>query len=891
MAPRGPTSLASPSTRFVGRTADRERLEELLAAGTRVITLWGPAGMGKTRLAAHLVDRAGIGGRPAAERERGRRGSAGRAKTKARSTAFCELADVRDAPALAAAVARSLAVPLRTRGRDELAQLGDALARRGPMLLVLDNVEQIVEPVAEAVGRWLRVAPEVQFLVTSRDRLRIGDEVCHELAPLSLPERGLEGSEAVELFLDRARAIVPGWSVPPGEDDRLVELVRGLEGIPLILELAAGHVDVLGVAGLVERLPRRLELLASGRRDHDARQATLRGAIAWSWDLLDDVEQSALAECSVFRGGFTVEAAAAVVDGRGRDITLVLRSLRDKSLLRSRREVAGVRLDLFESIREFAADKLGEAAAARAQQRHATYYLAAAGRPGVAAVELANLLAIAERGRAAVGAAAALDALLAADDVVAAQGPFAFHVALLDEAIARARAADVGPAALVRALAARGRAHQVAGHLAAALADLDAALGLARQHRDPAQGDLCTDLGVVHHQLRDVERARAFYDEALAMQRAAGDRRAEGRTLGNLGALLHDVQQLDAALANYEAALAIFQAVGDARLEGLFHNNAGILEQERGRRGHARERYARALSLLDGLRDRRLGAIARGNLGLLEHEEGALDAARACHEGALAELVAVGDVRSEALCRSRLAATLADLGAVDDARAQAEAAERRAAPLGDRVALEAVLLNGAFLRLAEARAARARGDEAASRGAVERLRERMSAVVAPGPGGERSVAELCDDVRASLRVLERHVAELEAGPPPDALSVHRQGEWLKAPGADATDLRAHKATRRLLVRLARARHEAPGRGLSLAELREAGWPGEAMGEQAAENRVQVALAQLRKGGLKRWLLKTDDGWLIDPAVPLCWVAGPLPQARSDRDGAPEREPS
>src|SRR5439155_12677560 len=170
---------------------------------------------------------------------------------------------------------------------------------------------------AEATaGRWLELAPKARFIATSREVLRLADEAIYEVPPLKLPERDddIEASEAVQLFLERARTARPGYQLSGADRLAVAEIVRQLDGLPLAIELAAARMAVLSPAQLMQRLPRRFDLLAGKLRGASDRQATLRGAIDWSWGLMQPHEQSALAQCALFRGGFTTDAAGAVID-------------------------------------------------------------------------------------------------------------------------------------------------------------------------------------------------------------------------------------------------------------------------------------------------------------------------------------------------------------------------------------------------------------------------------------------------------------------------------------------------------------------------------------------------------------------------------------------------
>ncbi|WP_437575376.1 ATP-binding protein [Sorangium sp. So ce887] len=889
--------LAVPASRFVGREGELAAIAELFRRGDRLVTVWGPAGMGKTRLALELASRW-------AEAQAGE------------AVWLCELTACRDLRAVCGAVARAIGAQVAAGRREAtlVERIGRALATEGPALLVLDNLEHVLEQTAPALDAWVRAAPELRFLTTSRERTRVPGEISYELGPLGLPAEGsTERSAAVALFLDRAAAHRATAPPPPG-DERLADvavLVRRLEGIPLAIELAAAREGVLGVGGLLARLGSRLDLLAGAARGREARQATLRGAIEWSWDLLDDRERRALACCSVFRGPFTLAAAAAVLAEPDAAAIDRIEALRDKSLLRAAPPGSdgATRFALYEGVRELAAEKLAERGEREAAvERHAAFYLAAGEaaaadferRGGLDALnriagDLEELLAVAEGALAAAagpragssaaaqGALAevapraaaerALRALSAIEPVLSTRGPFGAQLELLDRALAAAESLAAHPRVVAGALAARGRARRLRGQAEAALEDLERARAQAAALGAEALiSGILADLGVLHHGRREMERARDHYEQALALHRALGDRRAEGRALGNLGALHHDERREGEAAAYYERAIAIAAEIGDGRLEGIFSTNAGLLEQERGAPAQARRRYERAAAILGEVGDRRLLAITLGNLGALHHEEGRLADARACHGRAVALLREVGDRRSEAIALCRVGAALASVGEVEEARRALEPAERLLAQLGDEPDVELARVASGFVDVALAQAARraGRGDEAAAHAGAARRR------IARAREGSPSSASRSDDVRLLLRILERSLAAL--GLPEAQAEGEREllltegARFVRPPGGGWHDLRERHAARRLLLALAEQQRCAPGRGLSLATLQEAGWPGERILPEAAANRIYVAMNQLRKLGMKPWLRRDAEGYSLDPALPVHYVA-------------------
>ncbi|MCA9621856.1 MAG: tetratricopeptide repeat protein, partial [Myxococcales bacterium] len=242
-------------------------------------------------------------------------------------------------------------------------------------------------------------------------------------------------------------------------------------------------------------------------------------------------------------------------------------------------------------------------------------------------------------------------------------------------------------------------------------------------------------------------------------------------------------------------------------------------------------------------------AITHGNLGVLEHEAGRLDEAERHHRTAIELLAEVGDPRSEALARARLGAVLAARGATAEAIQELDEAERRVVGR-DAMALAVVRLHRCFVDLAQ-------GEEAAAE-------RRLALAQAPGEDGGPSLAAISDDARLLLRLVGRQ-SQAASGP---SLRAAADGSWFEPPGGERQSLERYKAARLILARLIEARHAQPGEGLSGEALFEAGWPGTRIAAESANNRLYVALAKLRKLGLKLFLLRDDAGYFLDPNTTL-----------------------
>lgn len=366
--PSRPTNLPPATSAFVGRERELESIAGFLASpATRIVTLLGPGGVGKTRLAI----------RAAAAALEGFSGGAW----------FADLTEADGAAGIAQAVAKALGVELPPR-ENAVAALASILELRAPVLVVLDNFEQLVEHASATAGVWSARVAGAKFIVTSRALLRLAGESVLDVEPLPAPPAGFAGTDpdellrwdAARLFADRAAMAKTGFRVTAENASEVAEICTRLDGMPLAIELAAARVTVLRPADIVARLDRKYDLLKSSQRDLSPRQRTLLGAIEWSFDLLTDAERAVFLPCSIFRGGFTAEAAAAVLDTPG--VAEILASLRDKSLLRAHPGPPGTRFSMYVSIHEYAwhrwrwtADEARQRGLAEA---HARYYAARA---------------------------------------------------------------------------------------------------------------------------------------------------------------------------------------------------------------------------------------------------------------------------------------------------------------------------------------------------------------------------------------------------------------------------------------------------------------------------------------------------------------------------------
>jgi len=511
-----PTNLPHETTSLVGRSSEIEHLAEELGAG-RIVTLTGPGGSGKTRLAIGV-----------AEVVRGR---------FPHGTWFIDLAAVRDPGFLEPTIATTL--NLRETTEQTLAEALRGHLRDRQVLLILDNLEQLLPDAAVACAALVRAAPGVRILATSRELLRITGERGYVVPSLGV-------GDGVSLFEDRARLQRPDLVIDDETRATIHSISERLGGLPLAIELAAARIRVMSPAAILERLGRTLDL-GGGPRDLPERQRTLRGAIDWSHELLSEGEQRLFRRLAVFRGGWSAETAALVADPAGDlgvDLLDGLESLTDKSLVRIDPDVhatAGsggdeTRFSMHELLREYAEERLVEARELdELRTRHA----------GV-------MRGIAEAAGGRILTADGAKALLRLDH----------EQHNLQAAIAWSQAAD-DPSVGLAILGATWRWYQQRGRLRqgrallrdllAKPADVDPGVRLAALSAD----------GGLAYWMEDFDGARASYGERLALAERGGDPRAIAEANYDIGFLSAVSGEADQLRSHEERAMALFTELGD----------------------------------------------------------------------------------------------------------------------------------------------------------------------------------------------------------------------------------------------------------------------------------------------------------------------------------------
>lgn len=720
------TNVRLPTNKFVGRRKDLGHLTEELEAGQRLVNIVGAPGIGKTRFATELaLTQLKYFGHPS-------RGGVW----------FCDLTDAFDVDDLCSVVGETVNAEVATFRApvDTVMHIAEAIAARGQLLLVLDNFEQLAEQGAAVLKAWLDAAPEVRFIVTSRSKLRLHEEYVYELSPLGHEETSHGVCEAVDLFIQRAEGVKGRYEPTRSELREVLQIVKELEGNPLAIELAAARMRVMATTDIQERLSRRLDLLASNVREGKSRSSTLRGAIDWSWNLLKPFEQAALAQASVFRGGFSLDAAEAVVDlSHYPDapwIVEVIHNLVEHSLLHTQPPLEvphEQRFRCYESVREYAAERLqpmdGRDAA---RSRHAHYYVASAerwvtevhGPHGLSALrrlilEQDNLLAIARDYQRTTPDLAA-KATVAIGAVMEMRGAAPMHGELIDEMLKVKE--QLEPSVAARLLMARARLQILRGHLGSAEEALKSVLEMDNV-RPQLQLSAQLELASVTRRSGAVQEAEATVQDVLKQAQALDDRRLEaaalrmlamtqlhergnataiehlerslalereaadlvgqGETLDRLGIANFLRGQLDESEHNWEAALALHRLTGNRRLEAITLSRLGRLHIERGQLARARTELEQAMDAYRQAGDRLAGTAVMGYMALLQLAANDARTARYKLQEALAMARRAGDVAMEAHILAYLGFANLDLGRAKECAELAEKALQLLGNLGN----------------------------------------------------------------------------------------------------------------------------------------------------------------------------------------------------------------
>jgi predicted ATPase len=643
-------------TPILGRARELQEIAKLFEGEVRLLTLTGPGGVGKTRLAL-----------AAAEQLRG---------VCADGVLFVPLAPIADSSLVLSTIARALGVP-EVDGRHLQESLDAALADQ-ELLLILDNFEHVMSE-ASRVADLVAAAPYVRVLVTSRSPLRLRAEREFVVRPLPVPGAPADAADlatnpAIALYAARARATSPGFSLTTTESAAVAAICRRLDGLPLAIELAAGRTKVLPPEALLAQLDRGTGVLTSGPRDAPARHQSLAAALAWSHGLLGHAERALFRRLAVFRGGWTLEAAETVCAGDGLPAGAVLDGLAilaDQSLVLS--PVGGgahPRFEMLETIREYAGEQYEDADEAEAvAARHAACFLA---------------MAEAAASKRSPGSIAAGFARLDLEH---------------DNLRAALRwAAEQGDAHLgLRLAAALARFWFLRGHYAEGRAWLDRFLAMDVQSdfvevagSAPTRAQALEGLAALVYNQGEYSRAAGLYEQSIALYRNASDRQSLARALTGLGGVMRDGGDRPSAVALLEESLALYRA--DGHPQGIAHTlaNLGSVVYFEGDFRAAETLLMESVARYRDLDDQAGMVFPMRFLAQTHAESGQFQLAARTAEKSLALSRAVGDRGGEGAALNLLGHLARDRGELENARSllRASLSNTPLAPIGIAVALE-----------------------------------------------------------------------------------------------------------------------------------------------------------------------------------------------------------
>lgn len=637
-----PTNLPAVTTRLVGRTSELGSLRSLLRAESpRLVTLTGPGGAGKTRLAIEAA-------RAVADEFND-------------GVFFVSLASIGDPALLAVTVAQTVGAP-ELAGRSAIEALCEHL-RDKKLLLLIDNFEQLLAA-APQLSDLLGAAPAVKILATSQSPLHLHGEHEFPVAPLPLPQSDrvheIRATSAVALFVERATAVNLKFELTERNAGVVAEICRHLDGLPLAIELAAARVKVLSPEAILEKLEKPLAVLTGGPRDLPERQRTMRKAIEWSHAPLSAEEKTLFRRLAIFRGGCTLEAVEEICwwDAPA-EFLETFSALVDRSLLKRDEEHDGTsRFSMLEMIRSFAAELLGLSGPEEEllNRRHAAHYAALAERAepeltGPAQAQWLRALAREHHNfREAIEWSLRSGSIDGGLRLAAALRPYWIlrgHLSEARDQIERliARAHQVQSTNLVKALYTAGILADAQGDYSAARRHFERNLEIHRS-RDDLWGvaNSLNNLGIVALRERDFARAGALYQESLDFWRRIGNRSAAALSLQNLGNVAQLQARHEDARRLYEESLAEFRALGDERGVARSLNLLADVARSEGQLEKARQLYEQSLEIFMKLTDHWDVANALADLGHVARSTGDRAEAHSLYEESLLIFRELGDM-------------------------------------------------------------------------------------------------------------------------------------------------------------------------------------------------------------------------------------------------------
>lgn len=645
---RHPNNLPTQLTPFVGRKQELDDIAALLAQrDVRLVTLIGPGGTGKTRLclqaAADSVDFFLDG------------------------VYYVELSDVREVDSVIVTIIRTLEIS-EAENTSPLSGLKEYLSKK-KVLLLLDNFEQVTDA-APLVLDMLKACSGLKVLVTSRAALYLEGEHEYHVPPLGVPElkklpfdlNDLAEYEAIALFMQQARSVKRDFRLTEANAPVIIEICSRLDGLPLAIELAAARVGLLPPQAMLKRLDSRLQLLKGGKRDRSARQQTLRGAIAWSYDLLNTDEKALFIQLGVFTGGCTLEAIEAVcsaVEELEDDLLDVLKSLIDKSLLRQQEQENGEpHFTMLYTIREFALEQLVDTGNAEAlQRRHFEYYLELAeeAAPTLTGEKQRFWLARLEHEQADL--LSAFRWCLEQNEI---EGGLRLAGALwrfwlmrghlyegrfwLEKLLGVSPTRTVAPLTRARALEGASALACRQKDYAQATVQTEEALMLGQQLDDQKiMKGIYISLAEIAYMRGDSQRAATLFEESLKICRALGDKRGIAALLNNLGNVSLQQGNIHQAAMLFDESLALLREVGDKLAIASVLNNLGETERLRNNFEKAACFYEESLKLGREMKYTWGIAASLANLGNITRYQGDLQHALSFYQESLTLFHEMGD--------------------------------------------------------------------------------------------------------------------------------------------------------------------------------------------------------------------------------------------------------